>query len=262
MRPQWSLAEAKPQRFSLIVCYRGLHCPICTTYVAELNKMVPEFTARGVETIAISSDTEARAREAQAKWGLSQLTVGHSLTIGTARTWGLYISSGRGVTSTGVEEPPLFSEPGVFVVRADRTLHTVLDLGAVDAVRATAFSGDPRGVRLRYCQGLSSAGRSVTYECALVNRSLPFVLATLLALSSAAFDADGLVAVKSPFAAKETMDRFEENAKQRGLTVFARIDHAAGAAKSGKTLRSTEVLIFDLGKNAARIRAYLRRLQP
>jgi uncharacterized protein (DUF302 family) len=78
----------------------------------------------------------------------------------------------------------------------------------------------------------------------MVGYSLPFVLATLLALSSAAFGADGLVAVKSPFAAKDTMDRFEENAKQRGLNVFARVDHAAGAAKSGKTLRPTEVLVF------------------
>ena len=40
------------------------------------------------------------------------------------------------------------------------------------------------------------------------------------------------------------MNRFEELAKQRGLNVFARIDHAAGAAKIGKTLRPTEVLIF------------------
>jgi peroxiredoxin len=107
----------------LIVFYRGLHCPICTTYVAELNKSVPEFTARGVETIAISSDLEGRAREAQAKWGHSQLMIGHSLTIGTARAWGLYISSGRGMTSTGVEEPSLFGEPGVFLVRPDRTLY-------------------------------------------------------------------------------------------------------------------------------------------
>ena len=77
-----------------------------------------------------------------------------------------------------------------------------------------------------------------------MNRSLPFVFAALLALSSAAFGADGLVAIKSPYPAKETMDRFEQNAKQRGLNVLARIDHAAGAAKIGKTLRPTEVLIF------------------
>ena len=119
----WSLAAATPQRFSLIVFYRGLHCPICTTYIGELNKTVPEFTTRGVETIAISSDTEARAREAQTRWGLSQLAVGHSLTIGIARTWGLYVSSGRGVTSAGVEEPALFNEPGVFLARPDHTLY-------------------------------------------------------------------------------------------------------------------------------------------
>jgi uncharacterized protein (DUF302 family) len=40
------------------------------------------------------------------------------------------------------------------------------------------------------------------------------------------------------------MDRVEALAKQRGLTVFARIDHAGGAAKIGKTLRPTQVIIF------------------
>jgi peroxiredoxin len=33
----WSLVTATPQRFSLITFYRGLHCPICATYVAELE---------------------------------------------------------------------------------------------------------------------------------------------------------------------------------------------------------------------------------
>ena len=119
----WSIETATPQRFSLVVFYRGLHCPICATYVAELDKVVPDLATRGVETIAISSDTETRAREAHVKWGLTQITVGHSLTIGVARSWGLYISSSRGKTSTGVEEPALFNEPGVFLVRPDRTLY-------------------------------------------------------------------------------------------------------------------------------------------
>lgn len=56
--------------------------------------------------------------------------------------------------------------------------------------------------------------------------------------------ADGLVAVKSPHGAAQTMDRLEAAVKQRGLNVFARIDHAAGASKVGKTLRPTELLIF------------------
>ena len=66
----------------------------------------------------------------------------------------------------------------------------------------------------------------------------------LSAALSVAHAADGLLAVKSPHSAKTTMDKLEELAKQRGLNVFARIDHAAGAAKVGKSLRPTEVLIF------------------
>ena len=77
-----------------------------------------------------------------------------------------------------------------------------------------------------------------------MNRSLPLLFAMLLCASTAALGAEGLVAIKSPFPAKETMNQFEDNAKQRGLNVFARIDHAAGAAKIGKTLRPTELLIF------------------
>jgi uncharacterized protein (DUF302 family) len=69
-------------------------------------------------------------------------------------------------------------------------------------------------------------------------------LTALLALATPAFAADGLIAVKSSYNAKDTMTRVEEEVKQRGLTVFARIDHAAGAAKIGKTLRPTELLIF------------------
>ena len=46
-----------------------------------------------------------------------------SLTIGAARSWGLYISTSRGKTSTGIEEPALFSEPGIFLVRPDQTLY-------------------------------------------------------------------------------------------------------------------------------------------
>ena len=66
----------------------------------------------------------------------------------------------------------------------------------------------------------------------------------LVLFASLAGAADGLVEIKSPHGAKETMNRFEAIAKQRGLNVFARVDHAAGAAKFGKTLRPTEVLIF------------------
>ena len=54
----------------------------------------------------------------------------------------------------------------------------------------------------------------------------------------------GLVALKSQRPAKETLDSFERVVKARGLHVFARIDHAAGAQKIGKKLRATELLVF------------------
>lgn len=69
-------------------------------------------------------------------------------------------------------------------------------------------------------------------------------LLVLVAQALLAQAADGLVALKSPHSAADTMNRLETAVKQRGLTVFARIDHAAGAAKVGKTLRPTELLIF------------------
>ena len=56
--------------------------------------------------------------------------------------------------------------------------------------------------------------------------------------------ADGMITVSSPHDASETMDRLEAAATQRNLNVFARIDHAAGAATVGTSLRPTEVLIF------------------
>lgn len=72
-----------------------------------------------------------------------------------------------------------------------------------------------------------------------------FTTLLLVALFSApAAAADGLIAVKSPHTARDTMRRLEEGVKARGLSVFAHIDHAAGAAKVGKTLRPTELLIF------------------
>jgi uncharacterized protein (DUF302 family) len=54
----------------------------------------------------------------------------------------------------------------------------------------------------------------------------------------------GLITVKSAHSAKDTMDKFESAVKAASMNVFARVDHAAGAQRIGKTLRPTEVLIW------------------
>ena len=58
----------------------------------------------------------------------------------------------------------------------------------------------------------------------------------------------GLTTIKSHRGARETMNRLEEAVKARGMTVFARIDHAAGATGAGLSLRPTEVLVFGNAK--------------
>jgi peroxiredoxin len=111
------------ERFDLVVFYRGLHCPICAKYLIELERLTPEFEKRGVRVLAVSSDTAERAQAMADKVSASALRVGHSLSLHAARQWGLYISASRGKTSIGIEEPGLFSEPGVFIVRPDGTLY-------------------------------------------------------------------------------------------------------------------------------------------
>ena len=59
-----------------------------------------------------------------------------------------------------------------------------------------------------------------------------------------AMAADGLITIASSYGPKETMDRLETEIKARGMTVFAHIDHAAGAAEVGLSLRPTDLLIF------------------
>jgi uncharacterized protein (DUF302 family) len=55
---------------------------------------------------------------------------------------------------------------------------------------------------------------------------------------------DGLVSVQSSHPARETLDRLTAALASRGLAVFARVDHAAGAASVGLSLRPTELVIF------------------
>ncbi|HKN29616.1 MAG TPA: DUF302 domain-containing protein [Roseiarcus sp.] len=60
--------------------------------------------------------------------------------------------------------------------------------------------------------------------------------------------ADGLITIRSSQGPQETMNRLEAEVKAKGMTVFARIDHAAGAAAVGLSLRPTDLLIFGAAK--------------
>lgn len=119
----FDLATKQPERLTLLCFYRGLHCPVCAGYLNELERLTPAFAQRGVETIAISTDGEDRARQMAEKVAAKDLRIGYGLELRAAREWGLYISASRGKSSIGIEEPSIFSEPGVFLVRSDRTIY-------------------------------------------------------------------------------------------------------------------------------------------
>lgn len=114
----WRLAEQSPRHFTMIVFYRGLHCPICAGYLADLEGRIDDFAERGVSVVAISADEEDRARKAKDAWKLDKLPLGYGLSLAKGREWGLYVSSAR-----SDKEPALFTEPGLFMVRPDGTLY-------------------------------------------------------------------------------------------------------------------------------------------
>jgi len=114
---QWTLSDQTPENFTLVVVYRGLHCPICKTQLRGLQRKLPEFAEKGVEVIALSTDNAERAETTKMDWGLEKLTLGYGLSIESARDWGLFVSTGIN------KEPAQFSEPGIFLVKPDGTLY-------------------------------------------------------------------------------------------------------------------------------------------
>jgi uncharacterized protein (DUF302 family) len=75
---------------------------------------------------------------------------------------------------------------------------------------------------------------------------LMIVVATLS--GRCAMSAEGLITVRSGFGPKETMSRLEGEVRAKGMTVFAHVDHAAGAEAVGMALRPTDLLIFGAAK--------------
>ena len=81
------------------------------------------------------------------------------------------------------------------------------------------------------------------------NLFLGFILFGLA--STAAIAAEGMVSVKSAHSVAKTADRLENILQSKGMKVFTRINHAAGAASVGKELRPTELVIFGNPKVGA-----------
>ena len=116
----WVLSKQTPQHFTMVIFYRGLHCPVCKNYLGTLNSMMDQISELGCSVVVASMDTRDRAEQAKADWGLDKVDVAYGLDMETAKKWGLYIS-----TSIKEAENDIFSEPGLMWIRADGRLYLI-----------------------------------------------------------------------------------------------------------------------------------------
>ena len=75
-------------------------------------------------------------------------------------------------------------------------------------------------------------------------RQFILIALSIILTISLAYADNGLIEVKSSYSVKETADRLETALNQKGMTIFARINHSAGAQKAGIDLAATELIIF------------------
>ena len=115
---RFELSKQNPDNFTLVVFYRGKHCPACRKQLTELSSKHDEFTKREVNVVAVSMDSEDRAAVVHEEWETGNVPLAYDLSEEQARKWGLYISKGR----EDSDEPEKFSEPALFLVRPDGTL--------------------------------------------------------------------------------------------------------------------------------------------
>lgn len=116
----WQLTGKPAGNFTLLVVYRGLHCPLCRKQLESINERIEAFRERGIEVVAASCDDEEAAQKTRDEWQVDDLPLAYDLPIDEARRWGLYISA-----SIKEEEPGLFSEPAQFLINGDGNIHAV-----------------------------------------------------------------------------------------------------------------------------------------
>lgn len=120
-----TLQLGKPKNgldWQMIVVYRGKHCPMCTTYLKTLSELTDQYADIGVDIVAVSADTQARAEE-QIALITPKFDVGYGLSLMQMQQLGLYISDPR----SEAESDRPFAEPGLFVVN-DKGLVQILDI--------------------------------------------------------------------------------------------------------------------------------------
>jgi len=116
----YDVAAEKPGTFTMVLFYRGYHCPVCKGYLGGLVSKLEEFEKAGFTVVAASMNDEALAQKAVDDWDLGRLRVAYGVTIEDARNWGLWVSK-----AFKDVEADFFTEPGLFWIKPDGSLYLI-----------------------------------------------------------------------------------------------------------------------------------------
>ena len=116
----WSISDNINKSKSMIVFYRGLHCPVCSEFLKLLDTQLQDYKKSNTEVIVVSMDNKEKAVKAKNEWDLKNLNIAYGLSEEKAREWNLYIS--KSIKET---ESDIFCEPGLFIIKEDGSLYLV-----------------------------------------------------------------------------------------------------------------------------------------
>jgi len=105
------------ENWTLLVVYRGKHCPRCKKYLNILNDMRNEWYKAGFDIAVVSADPIEKAQADQDEFGWS-FDLGYGLLEDQMNTLGLYITDPLSQSETDRR----FAEPGTYVIRPDGSI--------------------------------------------------------------------------------------------------------------------------------------------
>ncbi|MGR3661237.1 MAG: redoxin domain-containing protein [Paracoccaceae bacterium] len=105
------------ENWTLLVVYRGKHCPRCKKYLNILNGMRDQWRNAGFDIVVVSADTKEKAEADLEEFGWG-FDLAYGLLEGQMSTLGLYVTEPMSPSETDRR----FAEPGTFVIRPDGSL--------------------------------------------------------------------------------------------------------------------------------------------
>lgn len=114
----FDLSQEAPENFTMVLFYRGLHCPVCKNYLGGLVDLLDDYEAAGFSVVVASMNDKDLAEEAAKEWGLGRTRVAYGVTVEDAKNWGLWISK-----AFKDVEADIFTEPGLFWIKPDGKLY-------------------------------------------------------------------------------------------------------------------------------------------